>query len=280
MDEVIKKAGVLVEALPYIRNFRGKYFVIKFGGSILAESFLRENIITDIVFLSFVGIKAVVVHGGGPGISEAVKEAGMESKFLDGLRVTCERTLPIVEDVLFNGENRQIARLIESAGGKAGRCDGRKGGIKGRKLGEEYGCVGQVTGVEPAFLEKIVSGGDVIPVIAPLGCSEAGEVLNINADEVAAEVASSIPAEKLVQITDVDGIAGRDGGVYSTLKSSQVEEFIKAGVIKGGMIPKVRACVKALDRGVSKAHMVNGRLPHALLLEIFTDRGIGTEIVS
>lgn len=278
MDEVIGKARVLLEAMPYIRNFRGSFFVVKFGGSILSNRELRESIITDIVFLSFVGIRPVIVHGGGPGISSALKKANMPSNFINGLRVTCPKTLSIVEDVLFNGENAQIARLIESAGGSAARFDGRGGGIIGEKLGGELGCVGEILRIEPGFLERIKSGADAVPVVCPLGCSEEGEVLNINADNVAAEIAAGIPSEKIVLVTDVEGIEG-SGGVYSTLKTGEVGGLISSGVIRGGMIPKVKACVSALRRGVSKAHMVNGNTPHALLLEIFTDKGIGTEII-
>lgn len=278
MDEVIGKARVLLEAMPYIRNFRGSFFVVKFGGSILSNRELRESIITDIVFLSFVGIRPVIVHGGGPGISSALKKANMPSNFINGLRVTCPKTLSIVEDVLFNGENAQIARLIESAGGSAARFDGRGGGIIGEKLGGELGCVGEILRIEPGFLERIKSGADAVPVVCPLGCSEEGEVLNINADNVAAEIAAGIPSEKIVLVTDVEGIEG-SGGVYSTLKTGEVDGLISSGVIRGGMIPKVKACVSALRRGVSKAHMVNGNTPHALLLEIFTDKGIGTEII-
>ena len=278
MDEVIGKAKVLLEALPYIRNFRGKYFVVKFGGSILSNSVLRESIITDIVFLSFVGIRPVIVHGGGPGISSALKEACMPSNFINGLRVTCEKTLSIVEEVLYNGENAEIAQLIAASGGKADRFDGRKGGIVGKKLGGELGYVGEMLRIEPGFLERIKSAADAVPVVCPLGCSADSGVLNINADDVAAEIAASIPAEKIVLITDVEGIEG-GGEVYSTLQTRDVDGLISSGVIQGGMIPKVKACVMALERGVSKAHMVNGNTPHALLLEIFTDRGIGTEII-
>ncbi len=279
MDEVIGKAKVLLEALPYIRNFRGKYFVIKFGGSILSDGGLRESIITDIVFLHFVGIRPVIVHGGGPGISSALKEACMPSNFINGLRVTCEKTLAIVEEVLFNGENAQIARLIESAGGKAVRFDGRKGGIIGKKIGGELGHVGGILGIEPGFLGRIKSCPDAVPVVCPIGCSDSGEVLNINADDVAAEIAAAIPSEKIVLVTDVEGIEG-GSGIYSTLRAEEVGGLISSGVIRGGMIPKAKACVMALERGVSKAHMVNGGTPHALLLEIFTDRGIGTEIIN
>jgi acetylglutamate kinase len=278
MDEYIGKAKVLLEAMPYIRNFRGKYFVIKFGGSVLADRDLRGSIITDIVFLSFVGIKPVIVHGGGPGINSALEKAGMKPEFINGLRATCDKTMSIVEKVLYDVENSQISGLIEHAGGKSLRLDGRKSGIIGKKLGGDLGRVGEISGIDKNFLFKIKSCGGAIPVICPIGCSEQGEVLNINADDVSAEVAASLPAEKIVLVTDVEGIKGA-GGVYSTLKTGQVEELISSGIIEGGMIPKVKACVRALERGVSKAHMVNGNTPHALLLEIFTDKGIGTEII-
>lgn len=278
MEEVIGKARVLLEALPYIRKFRGRFFVVKFGGSVLADKKLGESIITDIVFLSFVGIKPVLVHGGGPGITAALKNAGIESNFLNGLRVTCGRTMEIVQDVLFNGENAKIAGLIRAAGGEAERFDGRRGGIMGRKLGGEMGRVGEIAGIEPGFLRRVKASGSAVPVVCPVGCSDSGESLNINADDVAAEIAASIPAEKLVLVTDVEGITG-ESGVYSTLRVRDAERLISSGVVRGGMIPKVKACIAALERGVAKAHMVNGNTPHALLLEIFTDEGAGTEIV-
>ncbi len=279
MEKIIEKAGVLVEALPYIRKFRGRRFVIKFGGSILADESLKETIIQDIVFLSFVGVKPVVVHGGGPGINEAMKKAGKAPRFINGLRVTDAETVAIVEDVLLGKENREIAGLIEKFGGRALTYDGRRGGIKAGKISGELGYVGKILRIEDDFIRSIVEGGEFIPVIAPMGSSEAGEVLNINADETAAEVAVSLASEKIVLITDVEGITKEDGAVYSTLKAAHVDKLIKTGVIRGGMIPKVNACVSAIERGVAKAHMVNGNIPHALLLEIFTDEGIGSEII-
>ena len=282
MEKAIEKVKVLMEALPYVRRFRGKLFVIKYGGSIIANEERKRDIVQDIVFMSFVGIRPYLVHGGGPAISEAIKTAGKISKFVDGLRVTDDETLSIVAKILM-GINEHLVELVEGAGGEALGYDGKQRGfVFAKKLNGGMGYVGRVAKFEDKL--PIIRRGEnnVIPVIGPMARSEDGELLNVNADEVAAEIACSEPAEKIVLITDVHGIMrdpGDEQSLVSTLRTDEVEAMIKNGIISGGMIPKVRACMKALKSGVKKAHIIDGNVSHALLLEIFTDKGIGTEII-
>ena len=282
MEKAIGKVKVLMEALPYIKRFRGKMVVIKYGGSIISNEECKRDIVQDIVFMNFVGIRPFLVHGGGPAISEAMTVAGKTSEFVNGLRVTDEETLGIVEEVLMS-VNGEIVGLIGEAGGEAIGFNGKgKEFISARKLGKDFGYVGEVVEIEEKLLGVMQGGSEVIPVIAPMARGEDGELLNVNADEVAAEIACSEPAEKLVLITDVPGImrdSENEESLISTLKTEDVEALIENGVISGGMIPKVRACMKALKSGVKKAHIVDGKISHALLLEIFTDKGIGTEII-
>ncbi len=282
MEKAIEKVKVLMEALPYVRRFRGKLFVIKYGGSIVANEERKRDIVQDIVFMSFVGIKPFFVHGGGPAINFAMKERGKKSEFVDGLRVTDDETLGIVEDVLIN-INSELVNLIEKNGGRAiGFCEKQKGFIIAKKLAEDLGHVGEMVKVGNELLNVYQNGDGVIPVIAPIGCGEDGKTLNVNADEVAANLACSMQAEKIVLITDIHGIMrdqGDEQSLVSTLRTDEVEAMIKDGIISSGMIPKVRACMKALRAGVKKAHIIDGNISHALLLEIFTDKGIGTEII-
>ena len=281
MQKAIEKVNVLMEALPYIRRFRGKMVVIKYGGSVIANEERKRDIVQDIVFMSFVGIRPYLVHGGGPAISEAMKAAGKSPRFINGLRVTDEETLDIVGKVLteINGE---LVHLIEEAGGDALGYDGRQRGfLRAKKLSDDLGCVGEVAEFDGRLPVVRPDESAAVPVIAPMGCGEDGKILNMNADDVAAEIASGEPAEKLVLVTDVPGIMTKQEekqSLISTLKIERLEEMITSGVISGGMIPKVRACVRALRSGVKKAHIVDGNISHALLLEIFTDKGIGTEI--
>ena len=282
MQKAIEKVKVLMEALPYIRRFRGKMVVIKYGGSVVANEERKKDIVQDIVFMSLVGIRPYLVHGGGPAISEAMKAAGKSPRFINGLRVTDEETLDIVGKV-FTKINEELVGLIEEAGGDALGYDGRQRGfLRAKKLSGDLGYVGEVIEFDDRL--PIIRRGEnlVVPVIAPMGLGENSELLNMNADDVAAEIASSEPAEKLVLVTDVPGIMTKpeeEPSLISTLKIERLEEMIAGGVISGGMIPKVRACVRALRSGVKKAHIVDGNISHALLLEIFTDKGIGTEIV-
>jgi len=280
MKEFIKKADVLIEALPYIRRFRGKVVVIKYGGSALNND-LKATTIEDIIFLHFAGIKVVVVHGGGPFINQELIGARKKSNFIDGLRVTDKEILDIVEDVLINKINRSIIEMIQSKGAKAkGLTDKEAGLIKAKQIKKELGFVGEVIEISPVLID-FFKNEDCIYVLAPLARDQ-GQLLNINADHYAGEIASSVPAEKIIFMTDVSGIMRNPedpSTLIPTFKKGDIEQFIKDGVIGKGMIPKVRAGEVALESGVPKVHIIDGRIKHALLLEVFTDKGIGTEII-
>ncbi len=292
MKEVIKKAEILIDALPYIKNFSGKTFVIKYGGAAQTKEELKESFAKDVVMLSYIGIRTVIVHGGGPRISATMEKMGKKPKFVNGQRVTDQETMDIVEMVLGGLINKEIVSLINRHGGKAAGLSGKDGNlIKARKKtirkkreesGEseivDLGLVGEVTSINPGIIESLEREG-FIPVIAPIGVGPAGETLNINADFVAAAIASSLKAEKLILLTDVPGLLNKNGSILSTLKKSQITKLVKDGTISGGMLPKVQSCLQVLSSGVSKTHIVDGRVPHCLLLEIFTKEGIGTEIV-
>jgi len=280
MKEFIKKADVLIEALPYIRRFRGKVVVIKYGGSALNND-LKSTTIEDIIFLHFAGIKVVVIHGGGPFINQALIGARKKANFIDGLRVTDKETLDVVEDVLINKVNKDILEMIQSKGAHAkGLTDKEADFIKAGQIKKELGFVGEVIEVSPALVD-LLKNEDCIYVLAPLA-RDKGQLLNINADHFAGEIASSIPAEKIIFMTDVSGIMRNPedpSTLIPTFKKGDIEEFIRDGIIGKGMIPKVRAGETALERGVPKVHIIDGRIKHALLLEVFTDKGIGTEII-
>lgn len=291
MEKFIEKANVLIEALPYIRNFYGKTFVIKYGGSAQVKDELKESFAQDVVMLNFIGIRPVIVHGGGPKISSFMERMGKKPEFVHGQRVTDKETMDIVEMVLGGLVNKEIVTLINSHGGRAVGLSGKDGGlIKARKKvikvspetgGDEIidlGLVGEVEAIEPGILSSLEKEG-FIPVISPVGVGPKGETLNINADYVASSVAAALKAEKLILLTDVPGIKDRNGKVLPTIQKKQVKKLIEDGTISGGMLPKVQACVKALEGGVQKTHIIDGRISHCLLLEIFTKEGIGTEIV-
>ena len=270
MEKAIEKAGILIEALPYIRQFRGKVIVIKYGGG----EKLRRDFVKDVVFMKFVGLEPVLVHGGGAAINDEMKAVGKQSEFINGLRVTDRETLDIVETTLMK-INREIAGLIEEAGCKAVSINGKEF-IKARRSRADIGFVGEIDGVDNKLMNVITH--ESIPVISPLGKGEEGQTFNINADEFASGVAGSIGAEKIVLMTDVPGIMNGET-VISSIRVDDCAVLIENGVITGGMIPKVNSCAGALKAGVRKAHIVDGRVKHSLLLEIFTDKGIGTEIV-
>lgn len=291
MKKLIEKANVLIEALPYIRNFHGKTFVIKYGGAAQVEEELKDSFAQDIVLMNFIGIKPIIVHGGGPKISETMKKMGKEPKFVQGQRVTDKETMDIVEMVLGGLINKEIVALIGSHGGKAAGLSGKDGGlIKAKKKmikksavsGEEeiidIGLVGEVESVAPEILKSLEKDG-FIPVISPIGAGGKGEAFNINADYVASAIASALKAEKLILLTDVPGIKNKKGDIISSVNKEGIKKLIDAGTVSGGMLPKVQACTRAIDAGVKKTHIVDGRVPHCLLLEIFTKEGIGTEIV-
>lgn len=291
MKGLIEKANILIEALPYIRSFYGKTFVIKYGGAAQVEEDLKNSFAQDVVLLNFIGIKPIIVHGGGPKISETMKRMGKEPTFIQGQRVTDKETMDIVEMVLGGLINKEIVALINRNGGRAIGLSGKDGNLirakkkiikRSRSTGEEeiidIGLVGEVESVEPKILESLEDNG-FIPVIAPIGVGSKGDAYNINADYVASAIASSLKAEKLILLTDVSGIMDKKGDVISTINKKEIKRFIDDGTISGGMIPKVHACESALGSGVKKTHIIDGRIPHCLLLEIFTKEGIGTEIV-
>lgn len=291
MHTLIEKANILIESLPFIRNFYGKTFVIKYGGAAQTEKQLKDSFAQDIALMNFIGIRTVVVHGGGPKISETMKRMGKEPEFVQGQRVTDKETMDIVEMVLGGLINKEIVSLINSHGAKAVGLSGKDGGLirakkkvikKSANTGDEeiidIGHVGEVEEIRSEVILCLERDG-FIPVISPIGVGAKGESYNINADFVASAIASSLKAEKLILLTDVPGIKDSQGKVLSTVTKGQVLELIKEGVISGGMLPKVQACLKALDGGVAKNHIIDGRIPHCLLLEIFTKQGVGTEIV-
>lgn len=291
MKKLIEKANILIESLPYIRNFYGKTFVIKYGGAAQVEDDLKDSFAQDVVLLNFIGIKPVIVHGGGPKISATMKKMGKEPTFIYGQRVTDKETMDIVEMVLGGLINKEIVALINSHGGKAAGLSGKDGGlIKAKKkvikkpaeTGEEeiidIGLVGEVESVDPAILNSLERDG-FIPVISPIGVGSKGEAFNINADYVASAIASALKAEKFILLTDVPGIKDKKDNVISSVNKKNIKKLIDDGTVSGGMLPKVQACTRALDGGVKKTHIVDGRIPHCLLLEIFTKEGIGTEIV-
>ena len=285
MEKAIEKASILVEALPYIKKFYGKTIAIKYGGSTIANGNVEKNFIIDVVLMKYVGMNPLIVHGGGSLITEALKEAGKGSRFVNGLRVTDKESIDIVSKIL-SRVNEKIVSLIKEVGGKA---VGLRNIVKAKKYpslhqeGEEVdmGFAGEVERISPELAE-IVAKKEDIPVINPLGVGRRGEALNVNADEAAARIATELKAEKFFILTDVPGIM-RDWedkeSLISTLTIDEAESLMEEEVIISGMLPKVKACMKALQGGVEKVHIVDGRVSHSLLLEIFTDEGIGTQIV-
>jgi acetylglutamate kinase len=290
MERVIEKARTLVEALPYIKQFFGKTVMIKYGGSVLSNPSVREMSAKDIVLMKYVGMNPVVVHGGGPAITEALDKMGIESEFRQGLRVTDERVVKVVEMVLVGGENKELVASLNRAGGRAVGVSGKDSDMlfaeklmaSGSKEGElvDIGYVGKVTRVDPSVIINLVNAG-YIPVLAPVATDDEGNTWNVNADAAAGEIAGALKAEKLVFLTDMPGIlhdSADEESLISTITLGEVEELIARGAISGGMIPKVKACASALRAGVHKTHIIDGRVPHALLLEIFTDKGVGTQV--
>lgn len=291
MEKFIGKAEVLMEALPYIQRFYGKTFVIKYGGSAMADEELKASFAQDMVLLKYVGINPVVVHGGGPQINEVLQKMGTPTQFVRGMRVTDQETMDIVEMVLAGKINKEIVSLINRHGGMAVGLSGKDGGlIQARKMsvtvasnGEppeiiDIGLVGEIVGINPMVINTL-DENKFIPVIAPVGAGEHGETYNINADLVAGQLAEALGAEKLILLTDVDGVKDKKGGLLSTLKINQARKLIQEGVVAEGMIPKVECCIEALKGGVGKTHIIDGRVKHAVLLEIFTKEGVGTEVV-
>ena len=289
---VKKSVSVLLEGLPYIHQFHGKTIVVKYGGNAMQTSDLQEAFCNDVVLMKSVGLKPVIVHGGGPQINNALQSAGLTMKFIEGLRVTDRATMDVVEDVVINTINRELVAMIQQAGWDAfGLGAGLAGGLINAQpiisdaidpdTGNpaQFGYVGQVESVNKDLL-RLEADGNAIPVIAPIGIDCEGQSYNINADTVAAAVAAEIKAEKLVVLTNMPGILNRDGVLISTLTFDELQQLVHNKVISGGMLPKVRCAEHALKAGVQTVQIIDGRIPHSALLEIFTDKGVGTLITS
>jgi acetylglutamate kinase len=287
MDRMINRAEVLLEALPYLQAFQGRTLVIKYGGAAMEKADLKEQFARDVLLLRLVGLRPVIVHGGGPQIGALMKRLGKEPKFVGGMRITDPETMDLVEMMLGGKINKEIVGLINVHGAHAIGLSGKDGNLlrarkRLHKLPDgstvDIGLVGDVEAVNGDVIRLLVESG-LIPVIAPIGVGDAGETYNINADLVAGDVAAALRAEKLIHLTDVQGIQGDDGKLISRLTKREAERLIKANVIDGGMLPKVESALKAIEGGAAKAHIIDGRVPHAVLLEVFTHEGIGTEIV-
>ena len=291
MDELIAKAKTLLEALPYMQRFKGKVVVIKYGGSAMLDDALKLGFAEDVVLLNSLGLKPVVVHGGGPQIGKALKNAGIESRFVRGLRVTDEPTMEIVEMVLAGRINKDIVANMCHHGGRAVGLSGKDGsliratkqpaevmGDDGKTEHVDLGWVGRVEEVRPDIVERLLAEG-IIPVIAPIGFGSGRESYNINADHAASKVAAALDAEKLILLTDVEGVLNQDGVLQPFVEVDAAKSQISAGGIQGGMVPKIECAMEALNGGVRQVHIIDGRVRHAVLLEIFTKKGVGTEVV-
>lgn len=293
-EQLVAKAQVLIEALPYIRNFSGKTFVIKYGGQAMVSDELKNSVAQDIVLLKFIGINPIVVHGGGKEITALMEKLGKDARFVGGLRVTDRETMELVEMVLVGKINKEVVNLLNQHGGRAVGLSGKDSNllvarkrpparveVDGREEYVDLGFVGDIIEINPRVIETL-SENNYIPVISSVAVSPEGEGLNINADHVAGELAAAMKAEKLILLTDVEGILAEPGNpetLISSLSRQEARNMIISGEISSGMIPKVEACIRALNNGVSRTHIIDGRLRHSMLLEIFTDRGIGTMVV-
>jgi len=285
MNKLIEKANILMEALPFIKQFYGKTMVIKYGGSAMIDPKLKENVIQDIVLMKYVGINPVVVHGGGKHITDLMKRLGKEAVFLDGLRVTDKETMNITEMVLTGAVNKEIVSLLNLHGAKAVGISGKDGMLieakkKGINENKDYGFVGEITNVNPKILEVLDREG-FVPVVSPICFSEEGHTYNINADNVAGEIAGALKASKLILLTDVRGVCqqkGDDSTLIPSLKISDLQSLKEKDIITEGMLPKIDSCIKAFEKGVEKIHIIDGRILHSILLELFTEKGIGTQI--
>ncbi|MGN0346634.1 MAG: acetylglutamate kinase [Lachnospiraceae bacterium] len=285
MDKVLSKAEVLIEALPYIQRFNRKVIVVKYGGSAMTDAELQKNVIKDVTLLKLVGFKPIIVHGGGKEISNWVKKVGKESEFINGLRVTDEETMEIAEMVL-NKVNKRLVTMVQELGVNAVGVSGKDGGLlkveKKYSGGQDIGFVGDIKEVNAKILNDLLDK-DFLPIVAPIGLDDNYDTYNINADDAACAVAKAVGADKLVFLTDIEGLY-RDindkSSFISRLTASEAEELIDSGIIGGGMLPKLNNCTSAIKNGVSRVHILDGRVPHCLLLEIFTKQGVGTAIIS
>jgi acetylglutamate kinase len=284
MKNLIDKAQVLVEALPYMRRFVGKTIVIKYGGNAMQDEELRRSFAVDVVLLTYIGVRPVIVHGGGPQIAAALSRLGLESKFVNGLRVTDDETMEVVEMVLGGKLNREIVELVQQAGGRAVGLTGSDGAMlrvrPKRVEDQDIGRVGEILSVDSEIISSVADAG-FVPVVAPIGADSQGVTYNVNADEVAGALACALGAEKLMLLTDVEGVRDAGGEVISQLSIEETRKLVAEGTIHAGMIPKVQCCIDALAGGVLRAHIIDGRVLHAVLLEIFTDdAGVGTLLVA
>jgi acetylglutamate kinase len=293
VEKLIEKANVLIEALPWMRQFYQRTIVIKYGGHAMVDERLKDSFAQDIVLLKYVGINPVVVHGGGPQIGQTLERIGKKSDFREGMRVTDRETMDVVEMVLVGKVNKEIVALINQHGGQAVGLSGKDGRLiqasklqlysdqEGDKPPEliDLGMVGKVETIQAEVIQTL-EASRFIPVIAPVGVGTQGETYNINADLVAGKLAPALNASKLILLTDVPGVLDSDGNLISSLDTTQAAELLREGILTGGMIPKVKYAIEAVNEGVDKAHIIDGRVEHAVLLEIFMDRGIGTEVVS
>ncbi len=279
MKAQIAKIKTLFEALPYIRKFSEKTIVIKYGGAAMADESLKKSFARDVVLMKSVGLNPVVVHGGGPQIGGLLERLGIKTRFVNGIRVTDDKTMDVVEMVLVGKVNKEIVGLINHYGGKAVGIGGKDGGlINARELkikGAKMGRAGEVESINPALI-RTLEDNSFIPVIAPVGCGSEGRSYNINADTAAGSIASALGAEKLILLTDVTGVLSKAGKLHSTLTPAHARRLITTGAATGGMIPKIKCCLGAVANGVKRAHIIDGRVEHAVLLEVFTDAGIGT----
>lgn len=285
MQEVLKKAEVLIEALPYIQKFNRKIIVVKYGGSAMSNEELQKNVIKDVTLLKLVGFKPIIVHGGGKEISRWVGKVGKEAQFVGGLRVTDDETMEIAEMVL-NKVNKSLVSMVQELGVKAVGISGKDGGLlvcdKKYADGQDIGFVGNITAVNPKVLYDLLEK-DFLPIVAPIGLDDQFQTYNINADDAACAIAKAVSAEKLAFLTDIEGLykdINDKSSFISRLTASQAEELIEGGFIGGGMLPKLANCTEAIREGVSRVHILDGRIPHCLLLEIFTNHGVGTAIVA
>lgn len=288
MEAIIKKAEILVEALPYIQKLYGKTVVIKYGGNAMINEELKSSVVEDITLLKYIGMNPVVVHGGGPDINKVLEKFEIKSRFVNGLRVTDQQTMEIAQMVLVGKTNKEIVSMINNAGGKAVglcgidgsiiECEQHKPVVDGVET--DIGYVGEITKIDTKVIE-LLAKDEYIPVIAPIGKGNDGKSYNINADTVAGEIAAALKAEKLILLTDVEGVkmSANSNDILHALTVDEVNNLIEEKVINGGMIPKVKGCIEALEKGVGRTHILDGRIPHCILLEIFTNKGIGTMIM-
>lgn len=276
-----ERANALVEALPYLQRYAGRTIVVKYGGNAMTDANLQRAVMRDAVLLSLVGVRVVLVHGGGPQISEMIARTGLETKFSGGLRVTDKETMRLVKMVLAGEVNKDLVGMIASCGGRAVGICGADGGLfRAQKLSEELGFVGKITHVDPAAVNLLLDGG-YIPIVASVGADEAGNAYNINADTAASALAGALRAEGLIVLTDTPGLLQKSDDPSTLIRrvtTQETKELIASGVIRGGMIPKIEGCVEALEDGVSRVFIIDGRVPHALLIETLTDEGLGTMI--